>query len=95
MAEATKEHHISSAVVSARPEFCQGVAERIASLPDTEVHYVAESKIVIVMEGSSQDAIGGRLTHIALMDHVLSANLVYEIVDSQNLEESCYAALKA
>ncbi len=82
MAEAVPEHHISSAVVSVRPEQAEAVAARLAALPDTEVHQVAAGKIVIVMEGPSTRALGERLTGIALMDHVLAANMVYEVVDS-------------
>ena len=37
-------------------------------------------KIVILIEGRESGAIGATLAHIALMDGVLSANLVYEHV---------------
>ena len=77
------EHHISSAVVSVAPACAAAVAERLAALPDTEVHHVAGGKIVIVMEGPSAGAIGGRLAEIALMQSVLSANLVYEVIDTE------------
>lgn len=79
---AEREHHISSAVVSVLPDFAGAVAERLGALPDTEVHHVQGGKIVIVMEGASTREIGGRLSEIALMDHVLSANLVYEVIDT-------------
>lgn len=78
--------HISSAVVSVRPEAGAAVAARLAALPGTEVHRVAGSRIVIVMEGPSQRDLGARLAEIALMDHVLSANMVYEVVDSDGPE---------
>ena len=79
----TGEHHISSAVVSALPEHERSVAEAIAAMPDTEVHHVVDGKIVIVMEGPSEGALGDRLARIALMDHVLSANMVYEVIDRE------------
>ena len=41
-------------------------------------------KIVIVMEGPSVDVIGNRLTAIALMEGVLSANLVFEQIETLN-----------
>lgn len=78
--------HISSAVVSVRPEASAAVAGRLAALPGTEVHHVAGSRIVIVMEGPSADALGARLAGIALMDQVLSASMVYEIVDTEDPE---------
>ena len=82
MTDAPREHHISSAVVSVLPEHGGAVAEAIAAIPDTEVHHVVAGKIVIVMEGPSEGALGERLARIALMDHVLSASMVYEVVDT-------------
>lgn len=71
-------HFISSAVVSALPDHAGEVAARIADLPDTEVPFREGGKIVVVMEGPSTGAIGSRLTEIALMQGVLSANMVFE-----------------
>ncbi|WP_018185444.1 chaperone NapD [Kaistia granuli] len=73
--------HISSAVVTVRPEKAAEVARRLAALPQTEVHGIEGSKIVIVMEADSTGEIGGRLTTIALMDDVFSANLVFEQIE--------------
>jgi nitrate reductase NapD len=70
--------HISSAVVTARPEQCAEIARLIAAMPDTEVRAVEGSKIVVVMEGQSSGEIGSRLTTMALMDGVFSANMVFE-----------------
>lgn len=92
MAEAPRELHISSAVVSAIPQHASTVAAALACLPDTEVHHVAGGKIVIVMEGPSETVIGGRLTQIALMEHVLSANLVYEVIDTEGSREAGHDA---
>lgn len=83
MNDATGEHHISSAVVSVLPGHEAAVAEAVAALPDTEVHHAEDGKIVIVMEGASTGALGERLAGIALMDHVMSANMVYEVVDRE------------
>lgn len=74
-------HHVSSAVVSAFPERCADVARRIAELPETEVHHIENGKIIVVLEGRNSGVIGTRLTEIALMDGVLSANLVFEQID--------------
>jgi len=76
--------HISSAVVTAFPDRCDDVVQRIKTLPDTEIYYVVNGKIVIVMEGPSTDAIGGRLATIALMDGVITANLVFEQIEALN-----------
>lgn len=76
--------HISSAVVIAFPHRCAEVAERLDALPDTEVHYVQDGKIVIVLEGASTGEVGSRLAAIGLMDGVLAANLVFEQIDIQD-----------
>jgi nitrate reductase NapD len=76
--------HISSAVVTALPQHADQVVARIESLPDTEVHYRSGSKIVIVMEAGTTGEIGGRLAEIALMDGVISANLVFEQIDMES-----------
>jgi nitrate reductase NapD len=73
--------HISSAVVTARPERCAEIARQIALLPGTEVRAVEHTKIVAVMEGENSGEIGSRLTTIALMDGVFSANMVFEQIE--------------
>jgi nitrate reductase NapD len=75
-------HHISSAVVAAFPARCDEVVRQLRAMPDTEVHLVENGKIVIVLEGSSTNVIGGRLAAIALMDGVLSASLVFEHIET-------------
>src|SRR3546814_7862717 len=92
MIEAAREHHISSAVVSAIPQHAGAVAASLARLPDTEVHHVVGGKIVIVMEGPSGGAIASRLAQIALMDHVLAANLVYEAIETEGSGEAGHDA---
>lgn len=71
--------HISSAVVTVRPENARRIAERIVStLPQTEVHAVDGAKIILVLEGRSSGEVGSRLNEISAMDGVFSAALVYE-----------------
>ena len=74
--------HISSAVVTVRPERAAEVARRLAELPQTEVHGIEGSKIVIVMEASDSGVLGSRLAEIATWPGVLSANMVFEQVES-------------
>ncbi|MGO4741480.1 chaperone NapD [Bosea sp. 2KB_26] len=81
-AQAARTIHISSAVITAFPEHCDAIVRQINALPGTEVHRVENGKIVIVLEGESTGEIGGRLTGIALMDGVLSANLVFEQIET-------------
>lgn len=70
--------HIASAVVTAHPKHCREIAERIAAMPETVVHAIEGSKIVVVMESENHGEIGCRLTQMALMERVFSANLVFE-----------------
>jgi len=72
--------HISSAIVTTRPERAPDIARRLAALPGTEVHAVQGGKIVLVLEGDSVGEIGGRLAEISVMEEVFSANLVFEQV---------------
>ena len=79
-AEATL--HISSAVVSVLPEHRGEVLRMLAALPDIETHQSSASKIVIVMEAAESGILGGRLAEIASWQGVLSANTVFEQVES-------------
>ena len=76
------DHHISSAVVSARPERIEQVMREIALLPDTEISAFAGSKIVVVLEGASSAVVADRLTQIALIEGVVTANMVFEHVET-------------
>lgn len=73
--------HISSAVVTAFPHLADDVIAQLDTLPDTEVRFSNGGKIVVVIEGASTGEVGSRLASIALMEGVLSANLVFEQID--------------
>lgn len=81
-------HHISSAVVSVRPGNLQDVLRKLSKLDGVEVYATGDSKIVVVIEGSNTGALGDRLTRIALLDGVISANMVYEHIDKQEVAET-------
>ncbi len=74
--------HISSAIVLVRPDRVPAVTEAINALPDTEVWHGEAGKLVVVLEGPTSRAVGDRLAGIALIDGVISANLVYEQVET-------------
>lgn len=81
--------HISSAVITCRPEHCEEVARRIPNLSGVEIHYIQDGKIVVVLEGPSVGAVGDSLTAIGSIDGVLSASLVFEqVVSLDELGES-------
>jgi periplasmic nitrate reductase NapD len=74
--------HISSAVVSVLPARRDEVLRALAALPGVEIHQSDASKIVIVMEAAESGILGGRLAEIASWQGVLSANMVFEQVES-------------
>lgn len=86
MADAVRLHHVSSAVISVRPESAAAVAEAIASIEDTEVAASENGRIVVVMEGAASHELGDRLAKIALLDGVIAANMVFE--HAEELEAS-------
>jgi periplasmic nitrate reductase NapD len=73
--------HISSAVVTVLPPRREEVLARLATMDGVEVHHQSASKIVIVLEGPHSGVLGARLTEIALLDGVISANMVFEQVE--------------
>lgn len=79
--------HISSALVHARPDCTQQIADRIAGLDGAELHYAAAGKIIITLEAASSAAIAERLSEIGRLAGVLAATLVYHEVTSESLGE--------
>jgi nitrate reductase NapD len=74
-------HIISSAVVSVKPGAQETVAAILAGMPGTEVRAAERNKIVVILEGRSRSEVGNRLTEIALMHGVITANMVFEHVE--------------
>jgi nitrate reductase NapD len=70
--------YIASAVVKALPANQHMVAERIAALPGTDVVAIDQGRIIVVLETGDQHAVSDILNHIAGLDGVLSATLVFE-----------------
>ena len=80
--------HISSVLVTAYLAAVPALAAKIGAMRGTEVHAVAGSKIVVVLEGRDSREIGDHLAEIAHMEGVLAANMVFEqVVDSAALEK--------
>ena len=76
------EEHVTSLLVHARPTAIDSVREAILRLPGAEVPLADPSgKMVVTMETHSQAEVAEGLTHISLLDGVLSATLVYHFVD--------------
>lgn len=73
--------HISSAVVSVLPAHCENVVRLLSQMTNVEVHHQTATKIVIVLEGPESGVLGARLAEIAMIDGVLSANMVFEQIE--------------
>ena len=80
-------HHISSAVVLARPDRVEAVSESLCRMDRTEIHARQAQRIVVVMEGSSADELGARLVAITSIDGVIAANMVFEHVGEVEASE--------
>lgn len=78
MPDASPRHHISSAVVMTTPPCTERVCSRVAEMAGVEVHAVERGKLVITIEGAGTRMMGDTLARIAMLDGVVSANMVYE-----------------
>lgn len=74
--------HISSAVVTVLPVHREKVIRQLAEMSGVEVHHQAPFKIIIVLEGPDSGSLGARLAEIASIEGVLSANMVFEQIES-------------
>lgn len=78
MADERERPHVSSAVVSVRPERLRDVLRQIADMPDTEVPVWQQGRIVVVFEAVNSGDVADRLARIAEMQGVVAANMVFE-----------------
>jgi periplasmic nitrate reductase NapD len=74
---------IASAVVAVMPCRRDDVASTLSALPHTEVSAAEGSKIVVILEGRTRGEIGERLAQIAMMEGVITANMVFEHTDGE------------
>lgn len=77
----TRLHIISSAVVTVKPGCRDAVVTALGGLPSTEVRAAEGNKIVVILEGASRGEVGGRLAEVALIEGVITANMVFEHVE--------------
>lgn len=73
--------HIASFIVRARPELADAVAARIARAPGTEIHAVADGKVIVVVESASEREIADRMDDLRNQPDVLMVSLVYHEMD--------------
>jgi len=81
-------HIVSSVVVSVMPGRLEDVASALAALQDTEIGATGANKIIVLLEGRTRGEVGARLADIALMDGVITANMVFEHGDEDRAIET-------
>ncbi len=70
--------HISSLVVTAKPDFAPRVVKKITAMSIAEVaHSDSVGKIIVTLETPDESAIVQALTDIQLLEGVVNASLVY------------------
>ena len=76
--------HLSSILVYIKPEHFEQTYARLSAIPFLKIYYQCENsgRLVLVQQhNSNEDQIHG-LNIIKNTDHVVSADLVYHIIDS-------------
>ena len=79
-------HHISSAVIAAKPGCLDSELSALEAFDNVEVHGADKGKIVIVIEGPSTGVLGDTLMRISVLDGVIAANMVFEHVELEGNE---------
>jgi periplasmic nitrate reductase NapD len=76
---------IVSLIVNAWPEHLDAVTSAILQLGGTEIHgRDSKGKLIVVMEATTQGAIGAKTNVISGLPNVLSAVMVFQATDSNN-----------
>jgi nitrate reductase NapD len=79
----SEEHCISSAVVAVLPGREDEIAARLAEMNGVELRARQGGKMVVLLEGPGSGAVGSLLLQIAIMDGVITANMVFEHVEQE------------
>lgn len=76
--------HISSLIVHARPDRLDAVRQSILALGGEVPGMDAGGKLVIVIETDTEAGVTEFANGVALLDGVLSANLVFHMIDTDD-----------
>lgn len=84
----SKEWHIASFIVTARPERVAAIIDAALKLPLTELAVQEGPRMVLVMEGEHRGEIMDRVDVLRDLEGVITVNLVYHHAeDKDSLEE--------
>lgn len=78
-----EQHCISSAVVAVLPRHEDEVVAALATMQGVEIRAHERGKMVLLLEGPGSGAVGALLLQIAVMEGVISANMVFEHVEQE------------
>ncbi|MFQ6370826.1 chaperone NapD [Shewanella sp. YIC-542] len=85
--QTSQEYHITSLVIHAAPGHLPTVSHHIARLAGCEIHAsTPEGKLVITIEGDSQQQVLTQVEAINQLPDVLSSSLVYHQVETLSHE---------
>lgn len=73
--------HISSLIVQVRPECAEAICRAIRENGGEVAASDPRGKLIVVIETPDEAGVSGFADSLAVMDGVLSANLVYHLVD--------------
>ncbi len=86
MPEPATSHHISSAVIVTIPARAAEVLSALARMENVEIRGHSDGKIVVIIEGTSTGMLGEALSRISILDGVIAANMVFEHVETEEME---------
>lgn len=79
--------HISSLIIQVRPECAEAVSRAIRDNGGEVAAHDPRGKLIAVIETPDEAGVSGFADRLAVMEGVLSANLVYHIVDDPETPE--------
>jgi periplasmic nitrate reductase NapD len=83
----SKEWHIASFIVTARPERIAAVIDAVLKLPQTELAVHEGARLVLVMEGEHRGEIMDRVDALRDLEGVITVNLVYHHAEDKDALE--------
>jgi nitrate reductase NapD len=80
-------YNICGVVVRSHHERAGDIRQALLQMPGVEIHASDGGRTVLTVEDEDSRRLGDTLTQIQLVDGVLSASLVYQYSDQQDIQE--------
>lgn len=76
------EYHVSSLVVQFKPEFQEGIAQRLTVLNNVELHGIEENgKAIVVVDGDNERSLASSIEEIRNVPGVITASIVFHRIE--------------